>query len=91
MNTTATAPRATPRLADLRRLKPLETIPVAGALLGFTRATSYRLAAAGEFPCPVTRIGPRFFVKTAELARSLGIDPVALLDDRASDGEPRGE
>ncbi|MGB4779782.1 hypothetical protein [Microbacterium sp.] len=83
MTLTATTPRRTVRLADLRTLPPLVTLPVAGRLFGFARATSYDLHAAGEFPVHVMKIGQRFFVRTADLARSLGIDPAALLDDPA--------
>lgn len=57
------------------------SVPKAGAFAwGFNRATSYALNARGEFPCEVVKIGERFHVRTADLARALGIDPAALLE-----------
>ncbi|PZG24209.1 DNA-binding protein [Spongiactinospora gelatinilytica] len=36
----------------------------AGRLLGMGRTKAYRLAKAGQFPCPVLRIGGRYVVPT---------------------------
>jgi glutamate-1-semialdehyde aminotransferase len=46
------------------------SVPVAGALLGLTRPTAYRLAMTGGFP--LVDIGGRRKVSTAELERRLG-------------------
>lgn len=67
-------------LADLRTLRPTVTLPTAGQFFGLSRASSYALNAQGSFPCQVLRIGERFHVRTADLARALGIDPAALLE-----------
>jgi hypothetical protein len=75
-------PRRTACLADLRKQPPALTIPEAGRLgWGFGRAHSYQLAAAGQFPAPVLRVGQRHYVRTADLARALGIDPADLLTE----------
>lgn len=83
MTTNTATPQRTARLSDLRNLPPTLTLPVAGRIgWGLARATAYQLHQQGEFPCPVVVIGARFYVRTADLARALGIDPTALLDDR---------
>lgn len=48
-------------------------VPLAGRLLGIGRTRSYRLAAAGEFPCRVLRVGGTWRVPTADLLEVLGI------------------
>jgi predicted DNA-binding transcriptional regulator AlpA len=52
-------------------LPALLTIPRAAALLGLSRASAYRYAAAGELP--VKRLGGRVYVITAKIR--------SLLDD----------
>ncbi len=42
---------------------------------GIGRTKAHELARAGEFPCPVLRLGSRYRVTRADLLRSLGIDP----------------
>lgn len=72
----------TGRLSDLRNLPPVVSLPLAGRLgWGLSRAAAYQMHARGEFPCPVLTIGQRYRVRTADLAKALGIDPSALLND----------
>ncbi|MGW9168413.1 hypothetical protein [Agromyces sp. NPDC055658] len=67
-------------LKGLRDLPPRLLIPEAGKWLGISRAKSYLLAQAGEFPCEVRKVGGRYYVLTSDLARALGIDPALLLE-----------
>lgn len=70
---TATPARGMTR-DELLQLPVSVDIETAGRALGIGRANSYRLAAAGEFPVPVLRIGRRMRIVTADLHRLLGID-----------------
>lgn len=45
----------------------------AAAALGIGRSLAYRLAAEGEFPAPVLRLGSRYRVPTEPLRELLGI------------------
>jgi excisionase family DNA binding protein len=47
------------------RLPALLTVPRAASLLGISRASAYRYAAAGELP--IRRLGGRVYVITARL------------------------
>lgn len=62
-------------LAELVALPPAVDLPTAGRAWGFGRTKSHELARAGEFPCPVLRLGHAYRVTRADLLRSLGIDP----------------
>jgi predicted DNA-binding transcriptional regulator AlpA len=46
-------------------LPALISVPAAAALLGLTRASAYRYAAAGELP--VKRLGGRVYIITAKI------------------------
>ncbi len=50
---------------QLKELPALLTIPRAAVLLGISRASAYRYAAAGELP--VRRLGGRVYVITSRL------------------------
>lgn len=50
-------------------------LPTAGRAWGLGRTKSHSLARAGEFPCPVLRIGNAYRVTRADLLKSLGVDP----------------
>lgn len=52
-------------------------IVTAGRAFGLSREKAYDLAAAGEFPCPVLRIGRRWIVPRAGLLKALGIEDKA--------------
>lgn len=49
----------------------------AGRAFGIGRTTAYQLAAQGEFPCTVIRVGNAYRVPRAELFRQLGVEPPA--------------
>lgn len=59
------------------------TVEQAGALLGISRRSAYRAAAAGHIP--TIRLGRRILVPAAMLYRMLGITPTQNSD---SDGSP---
>ncbi|WP_157813952.1 hypothetical protein [Microbacterium sp. BR1] len=62
-------------LLDLLNLPATINVPTAGRIgWGLSRARSYELAAQDAFPCPVVKLGERFFVRSSDLLRSLGID-----------------
>lgn len=50
---------------------PLVTVPAAGRLLGYSQASAYRQAAAGDLP--TIRLGGRLMVPTAKLYALLGL------------------
>jgi excisionase family DNA binding protein len=52
----------------------------AGALLGVSRTTAYRLVALGEFPVRVLRVGRKLRVPTALLADALGLGTEEVLE-----------
>lgn len=55
--------------------RPTLSVPEAGRLLaGLSRSTSYELAARGEFPVPVFRVGALLRVPTAAVLRLLEVD-----------------
>ena len=72
---------ASSRYATLRKGTRMATLPsldnpttdlvAAAKVLGVARSTAYKLAAAGEFPCKVIRVGTRYRVVTADLYRLL--------------------
>lgn len=55
-------------------LPPLLPVARAANLLGVSRSTAYALANTGQLP-GVTKLGPRFVVRTAVLARWLDGQP----------------
>lgn len=62
-------------------------LQTAAKALGIGRNQAYDLAAAGEFPCRVLRLGSRYRVATEDLLRHLGVSrhsettPVRPIDD----------
>jgi predicted DNA-binding transcriptional regulator AlpA len=70
---------------ELLALPPAVDLPTAGRAFGLGRTTSYQLARAGEFPCPVLPLGHRFKVTKANLLAALGIGvPAAAPGDAQS-------
>lgn len=67
------------------------SVEVAGALLGISRTTAYRLASCGEFPVGVLRVGRQLRVPTALLAGLLGLRPdeVAARSDAVAEARLR--
>jgi predicted DNA-binding transcriptional regulator AlpA len=64
-----------PVLPDIRNLPAMLTIPTAAGLLGISRATGYRLAAADNLPVPVVTVGNSLRVPAAPLLALLGLTP----------------
>lgn len=54
----------------VEQLPALLTVPRAAELLGISRASAYRYAAAGELP--VRRLGGRVYVVTSRLLTMIG-------------------
>ena len=73
-------------LLDLAAKSPTCDLPIAGRAWGLGTNRSYELAAAGEFPCRVLRVGKRYRVPVAALLESLGIDPRDV--ERVTEREP---
>lgn len=59
---------------DVLALPPSVDLPTACKALGIGKATGYRLVAAGDFPCPVVRLGKAIRVPAAGIHRVLGLD-----------------
>lgn len=54
------------------------TLAEAARVLGISHQKATQLARAGEFPCRILKLGPRFWrVPAAELERLLDAEPVA--------------
>ncbi|MDP8932529.1 MAG: helix-turn-helix domain-containing protein [Actinomycetota bacterium] len=60
------------------------TVEQAGQLLGISRRSAYRAAAAGDIP--TIRLGRRILVPTARLYRLLSIDPASAVTTADTDG-----
>jgi hypothetical protein len=58
---------------ELLGLPATVDLETAARALGFGRTLAYELAARGDFPCRVLRIGRKYVVPTAELRRTLGM------------------
>jgi hypothetical protein len=71
----AAASTATPTatFAEVADLPVMVDLLTAGRMLGIGRTTAYKLAQAGEFPCPVVRVGGVYKVPTIGLLRLLGL------------------
>lgn len=59
---------------ELLALPAVVDIRTAATVLGFGKSKAYELAAAGEFPVRVLRVGKSYRVPTAELLGLLGIE-----------------
>ncbi|RZU16435.1 hypothetical protein EV645_4000 [Kribbella rubisoli] len=60
---------------ELLALPATVDLPTAGRAIGIGRNQAYELAARGEFPCRVLRLGARYKVVTADLLELLGLSP----------------
>jgi len=70
------APPGTATTADLRAGPAVIPLwPDACQALGIGRTLGYELAARGEFPVRVLRLGRAYRISTADLVRFLGGDP----------------
>ena len=52
-------------------------IQLAGRAFGMGRTKSYELAKAGQFPCRVLPLGPKFVVPKTEILAALGLEQPA--------------
>lgn len=69
---------------EIQALPAAVDLVTAGLAFGMGRTKSYELARAGQFPCKVLPLGPKFIVPKAEILRALEIEqPVG--DDAAVD------
>lgn len=62
-------------MIDFDALPALISVPSAASLLGLSRSSAYRLAAADELP--VRRLGGRIYIVTARLQAFLDADQEA--------------
>ncbi|HUK69044.1 MAG TPA: hypothetical protein VLW50_09895 [Streptosporangiaceae bacterium] len=69
-------------IAEVLALPAAFDLSTAGRAFCLGRTKSHELARAGEFPCPVLRLGKSYRVTRTDLLRSLGIDPAAPPDMR---------
>ena len=60
-------------LAEIAGLPAVTDLVTAGRALGIGRTRAYELARAGQFPCPVIRVGGTWRVPTAGLLAILGL------------------
>ena len=73
-------------LAELAALPVSFDLVTAGRAFAIGRSKAHGLARAGNFPCPVRRVGTSYRVMRSDLFRSLGVDPAAIARELASDG-----
>lgn len=59
---------------ELLALPASVDLQTAGAAVGIGKSKAYELAAAGEFPVRVLRLGKTYRVPTAELLELLGVE-----------------
>ena len=71
---------------DIRALGVSTDLRTAADIFGLGHATSYRLAAADEFPVPVIRVRGRYIVPTAPMLKALGLEDDDPTDPDASEG-----
>ncbi|WP_445186760.1 DNA-binding protein [Pseudonocardia sp. Cha107L01] len=64
-------PSAAQTLNDLRQGPPTLDIPTACRWIGISKAHGYAIAAKGDFPAKVIRVGASYRVITASLIRLL--------------------
>lgn len=74
-------------LTEVMALPAVTDLISAGKALGIGRTRSYELARAGQFPCPVVRVGKTYRVPTASLLGLLGVGlPLAGLQPATATG-----
>ena len=73
VETMTSTPGSMVTFAEIAHLPVVVDLLTAGRVLGIGRTTAYRLVQAGEFPCPVVRVGGVYKVPTAGLLRLLGL------------------
>ena len=62
---------------------PVSTdLATAGRAFGLGRTKAFELAKAGEFPCPVLRVGAKYRVPRSAIFEALAFDPVKAERER---------
>jgi hypothetical protein len=62
---------------------PVSTdLATAGRAFGLGRTKAFELAKAGEFPCPVLRVGMKYRVPRSAIFEALAFDPVKAERER---------
>lgn len=70
------APKITWTPEAIRALGVRTTVPIAGEIIaGLCKDESYRMAARGEFPVPVVKVGRRLVVPVAPILDLLCVGP----------------
>lgn len=69
------APGKRMSLDEVLELPAAVPLVTAGLAFGIGRTKTYELAKAGEFPCRVLPLGPKFVVPKTEILAALGIEP----------------
>jgi hypothetical protein len=70
--------------AELAALPVSVDLETAGKAFGIGRTKSYELARAGNFPCRVLSVGPKFRVPRTAILEALGLDIEALREQVAA-------
>ena len=65
-------------VAELLALPVSIDLETAGRAFGMGRTKAHELARAGEFPCRIVRVGPKYRVPRSELFGVLSVDPALL-------------
>ncbi len=60
--------------AELDALPVTVDLPTAGRAFGLSREQAYELNQAGQFPCPVLKVGQRYRVPRHAILAALGVD-----------------
>lgn len=68
---------------EIRALPAAVPLVKAGLAFGMGRTKSYELAKAGEFPCRVLPLGPKFVVPKTEILAALGLGQAAVAGEIA--------
>lgn len=66
----------TAEILALAATSPTTDVPTAAAVLGMGANLGYQLAAAGQFPVRILRLGRKLRVPTADLLAALGLSSV---------------
>lgn len=70
---------------ELHDLPIVVDLMTAARALGIGRTKAYQLAASGQFPVRIIRVGTAYHVPTAELLKVLGIAslPIGTVDEQS--------
>lgn len=68
---------------EILALPPAVPLVLAGRAFGMGRTKAYELAKAGEFPCKVLPLGPKFVVPKAAILAALDIEELGAGDEIA--------